>query len=55
MPQQQELEHQHESKRLSAEVVELRKEIQTLAIGNANAVAREQELKAEIAAFQKVQ
>jgi len=50
---QSEVTQQHEIKRLNAEVAELRKEIQALAIGNANGTAREQDLKEEIILFQK--
>ena len=51
---QSEVTQQHEIKRLNAEVAELRKEIQALAIGNANGTAREQDLKEDIILFQKV-
>jgi len=50
---QSEVTQLHEIKRLNAEVAELRKEIQALAIGNANGTAREQDLKEEIILFQK--
>lgn len=50
---QSEVTQLHEIKRLNAEVAELRKEIQALAIGNANGTAREHDLKEEIILFQK--